>query len=48
MAREVADDVTGVRIPATGHWVAEENPRAFADAVLGFLARTSPAPGSTA
>jgi len=37
MTREVADDVTGVRVPATGHWVAEENPRAFAGAVLDWL-----------
>ena len=37
MTREVASDVTGVRVPATGHWVAEENPRAFADAVLDWL-----------
>ena len=37
MMREVADDVTGVRVPATGHWVAEENPEAFADAVLAWL-----------
>lgn len=35
--REVADDVTGVRVPGTAHWVPEENPGAFADALLGFL-----------
>jgi pimeloyl-ACP methyl ester carboxylesterase len=34
--REVAEDVTGVRVPRTGHWVPEENPGAFARAVLGF------------
>jgi pimeloyl-ACP methyl ester carboxylesterase len=38
MMREVADDVTGVRIPATAHWVPEENPAAFVHAVLEFLA----------
>lgn len=37
MMREVADDVTGVRVPGTAHWVPEENPGAFADALLGFL-----------
>jgi pimeloyl-ACP methyl ester carboxylesterase len=37
MMREVADDVTGVRVPGTAHWVPEENPGAFAEALLGFL-----------
>jgi len=37
MMREVAERVTGVRIPGTAHWVPEENPAAFADAVLAFL-----------
>lgn len=37
MMREVADDVTAARIPDTGHWIAEENPAALADTVLGFL-----------
>jgi pimeloyl-ACP methyl ester carboxylesterase len=36
MMREVADDVTGVRVPAAAHWIAEENPRAFLSAVLEF------------
>ena len=36
MMREVAEDVTGVRVPRTGHWVPEESPEAFADAVLEF------------
>ena len=39
MAREVADDVTGVRLPRTAHWVAEESPRAFVDGVLDFSSR---------
>jgi pimeloyl-ACP methyl ester carboxylesterase len=33
----VAGDVTGVRVPRTGHWVPEENPQAFADGVLGWV-----------
>jgi pimeloyl-ACP methyl ester carboxylesterase len=36
MMREVAEDVAGVRVPRTAHWVAEENPEAFARAVLEF------------
>lgn len=36
MMREVAEDVTGVRVPRTAHWVAEENPEAFVRAVLEF------------
>ena len=36
MMREVADDVTTVRIPGTAHWVAEENPRALVDAIRQF------------
>jgi pimeloyl-ACP methyl ester carboxylesterase len=35
--REVAHDVTGVRVPGTAHWIPEENPAAFCGAVLGFL-----------
>ena len=38
MMREVAGDVTGVRIPRTSHWVAEENPAGFVRALLDFLA----------
>ena len=37
MANEVADDVTGVRVPGTAHWIAEENPAAVADALLDFV-----------
>jgi pimeloyl-ACP methyl ester carboxylesterase len=37
MMREVAEHVTGVRVPGTAHWIAEENPRAFASAVLEFV-----------
>jgi pimeloyl-ACP methyl ester carboxylesterase len=39
MVKEVADDVTAVRIPGTGHWVAEENPQAVVRELLDFAAR---------
>jgi pimeloyl-ACP methyl ester carboxylesterase len=42
MAREVADDVTAVRIPGSAHWVAEENPSAFSEAALAFLSAGRP------
>jgi pimeloyl-ACP methyl ester carboxylesterase len=38
MLREVADDVTGRIIPGTAHWIPEEAPAAFVDAVVGFTA----------
>ncbi|HEX5782843.1 MAG TPA: alpha/beta hydrolase [Solirubrobacteraceae bacterium] len=37
MMREVAEHVTGVRVPGTAHWVPEENPQAFMRALLDFL-----------
>jgi pimeloyl-ACP methyl ester carboxylesterase len=37
MMREVAETVTAVRVPRTGHWIAEENPSAFTAALLRFL-----------
>jgi pimeloyl-ACP methyl ester carboxylesterase len=37
MMREVADDVTGARVPDTAHWIAEENPDAFVTTLLDFL-----------
>ena len=37
MMREVADDVAGVRVPRTAHWVPEENPEAFTGLLLRFL-----------
>jgi pimeloyl-ACP methyl ester carboxylesterase len=37
MMREVAEDVRGVRIPRTAHWIPEENPQALAAALLDFL-----------
>jgi pimeloyl-ACP methyl ester carboxylesterase len=39
MAREVADDVIGLQVPGTAHWVAEENPQRFVEAVLEFSSR---------
>jgi pimeloyl-ACP methyl ester carboxylesterase len=38
MMREVADQVTGLRIPGAAHWIAEENPGAFNAGLLDFLA----------
>ncbi|HUO01081.1 MAG TPA: alpha/beta hydrolase [Bradyrhizobium sp.] len=37
MMREVADNVSVVRVPGTAHFIAEENPVAMAEAVLSFL-----------
>jgi len=34
----VADDVQGVVIPGTGHWVAEQAPEQLLEALTGFLA----------
>jgi pimeloyl-ACP methyl ester carboxylesterase len=39
MMREVADDVTALRIPATAHWIAEENPKALTSALREFVQR---------
>ena len=39
MLREVADDVTGRIIPGTAHWVPEEAPAAFVDAIVTFTTR---------
>jgi pimeloyl-ACP methyl ester carboxylesterase len=36
MMREVADDITGLRVPGTAHWIAEENPGALVRALLEF------------
>jgi pimeloyl-ACP methyl ester carboxylesterase len=38
MMREVAENVTGLRIPGAAHWIAEENPEAFMAGLLSFLA----------
>lgn len=37
MMREVADNVTGLRINDSAHWIAEENPAAFTRGLLDFL-----------
>jgi pimeloyl-ACP methyl ester carboxylesterase len=37
MMREVATDVTAVRIDGAAHWIAEENPQMFVRELLGFL-----------
>jgi pimeloyl-ACP methyl ester carboxylesterase len=37
MMREVADNVTGFRVPNTAHWIAEENPSALTVELLKFL-----------
>jgi pimeloyl-ACP methyl ester carboxylesterase len=38
MMRDVATDVTGLRVPDTGHWVPDEQPTALADAMMEFAA----------
>jgi pimeloyl-ACP methyl ester carboxylesterase len=45
MLREVADNVTGLRVPRAGHWIAEENPTELTAALLKFL---GPASGGNA
>jgi pimeloyl-ACP methyl ester carboxylesterase len=37
LLEEMTQDVTGVRVPATAHQIAEENPEAFTAALLRFL-----------
>jgi pimeloyl-ACP methyl ester carboxylesterase len=37
MMHEVAENVTGLRVPHSAHWIAEENPWAFTDGLLKFL-----------
>ncbi len=37
MMREVAQDVTGLRVPQAAHWIAEENPKVFTAGLLSFL-----------
>jgi len=37
MMREVADDVTGLRVPRAAHWIPEENPVLLAAALVDFL-----------
>jgi len=37
MMHEVAEDVTGLRISGSAHWIAEENPLAFTEGLFKFL-----------
>lgn len=37
MVREVAHDVRGIRIPGTSHWIGEENPQGFVEALTDFF-----------
>jgi pimeloyl-ACP methyl ester carboxylesterase len=37
MMHEVAEDVTGLRVPGTAHWIPEENPAALLAGLLDFL-----------
>lgn len=37
MMNEVAETVTGLRVPRSAHWIAEENPLAFTEGLLKFL-----------
>jgi pimeloyl-ACP methyl ester carboxylesterase len=39
MMREVAEDVTELRISETAHWIAEENPTEFLEGLQKFLQR---------
>jgi pimeloyl-ACP methyl ester carboxylesterase len=39
MMHEVAENVTGLRIPSAAHWIAEENPQAFTAGLLQFLVK---------
>ena len=37
MMNEVAETVTGLRVPRSAHWIADENPLAFTEGLLKFL-----------
>jgi hypothetical protein len=37
MMREVAEDVTELRVPDTAHWIAEENPTGLLEGLQRFL-----------
>jgi pimeloyl-ACP methyl ester carboxylesterase len=41
MMREVAEDVTELRVANSAHWIPEENPADFLEGVLTFLGRRS-------
>jgi pimeloyl-ACP methyl ester carboxylesterase len=42
MMREVAENVTAVRVPQCAHWIPEENPTALTAALLEFFEPASP------
>lgn len=44
MMREVAENVTGLRVPQSAHWIPEENPLAFTEGLLKFLNLSRQAP----
>jgi pimeloyl-ACP methyl ester carboxylesterase len=37
MMQEVAGHVSELRVPQAAHWIAEENPQALAEGLIGFL-----------
>lgn len=37
MMRAVSENVSELRVPHTGHWIAEENPQGFVKGLLAFL-----------
>lgn len=39
MMRELADNVRGVRVPATGHWIPEESPAELLRLLIDFVAQ---------
>jgi pimeloyl-ACP methyl ester carboxylesterase len=42
MMREVAENVRGVRVSRSSHWIPEENPSALSAALLDFLGTSAP------
>jgi pimeloyl-ACP methyl ester carboxylesterase len=42
MMREVAENVSGVRVSRSSHWIPEENPSALSAALLDFLGTSAP------
>ena len=45
MMREVAESVTGLRVPRSAHWIPEENPAALVTGLLAFLGAGASKPG---
>ena len=44
MMQEVANDVIGVRVPRSAHWIPEENPRVLTEGLLKFLQQSATVP----